>query len=602
MRPSRQVLRPLLAFLLLLQAWAGAAVLAPGVEHLTYTLPDPNVVHVIKIARAQTDIDLVMGFPHKRRNYPSRENVQQIAARYEAPPAVDVLAAVNAGFFGSGNDIIGNLGSENNYIQLPDLSRNWPVFALLDGANAFVAMNPGITDNQLRFADTSSLGIDILNEDRIADSLVVYTPDWGPSTGTTAQGVEVILQGVNFPLRINKHMSGVVSAVRTGTASLNNAIPAGGIVLSARDSKAATLQGKVAVGDRVTFRLALSGSILNNTRLITDGAGYFVREGTAYPSGWSGFSAGFVGRNPRTFIAINDTHLFLGTVDGRQTGYSVGMSFTEMAAFCVDTLGVREAVNLDGGGSTTMVVDGTIVNRPSDGSPRAVGNAIMAVRRTQPLPRQYSDTFPASGRQLPWDDKFTFNGVESFSPPSPGGDGHVIKIADPAGGFEIVRIGTRADTTVNVEADIYCDYRPGDAGNGYERYGLFARDQGQAAFVSTSYGGANSYIMTYDSHDGRLRAGKVVNGTFTDFREADPLILTNTAWRRFRIVCSDANISYYIDGQLVASVTDDTFRSGYAGIGFHEFFANNALMRGTRADNFTYAVQESPAIDAWQVE
>ena len=71
-------------------------------------------------------------------------------------------------------------------------------------------------------------------------------------------------------------------------------------------------------------------------------------------------------RNPRTAVgATADGRLLIVTVDGRQPGHSVGMSLRELAELFVG-LGARSAINLDGGGSTTMVIDGTIVNRISD--------------------------------------------------------------------------------------------------------------------------------------------------------------------------------------------------------------------------------------------
>jgi exopolysaccharide biosynthesis protein len=100
-------------------------------------------------------------------------------------------------------------------------------------------------------------------------------------------------------------------------------------------------------------------------------------------------SAGFRGRNPRTAagIARDGTRLILVTVDGRDSS-NAGMTLHELADLML-ALGAREAINLDGGGSTTMVVadphaSGSmrIVNHPSDkGGERAVGDALAIVRR-----------------------------------------------------------------------------------------------------------------------------------------------------------------------------------------------------------------------------
>lgn len=86
-------------------------------------------------------------------------------------------------------------------------------------------------------------------------------------------------------------------------------------------------------------------------------------------------------RHPRTFIGIDrdTTKLFLCTVDGRQAA-SVGMNYREMADALL-SIGVWHATNLDGGGSTTMVVQGKIVNSPSDkAGERPVANSLQVVQ------------------------------------------------------------------------------------------------------------------------------------------------------------------------------------------------------------------------------
>jgi exopolysaccharide biosynthesis protein len=102
-------------------------------------------------------------------------------------------------------------------------------------------------------------------------------------------------------------------------------------------------------------------------------------------------NAGFRGPNPRTAVglAAGGRRLLLVTVDGRQPNHSVGISLRDLAELMRE-LGATDALNLDGGGSTTMVVTDSagalrVVNRPSDaGGPRAVGNALGVVRGCGP--------------------------------------------------------------------------------------------------------------------------------------------------------------------------------------------------------------------------
>lgn len=87
-------------------------------------------------------------------------------------------------------------------------------------------------------------------------------------------------------------------------------------------------------------------------------------------------------RHPRTAVGFDPTrnHLWLVAVDGRQPGYSDGMTLSELASV-FEALGVSEALNLDGGGSTVMVLEGVAVSRPSDAEgERAVVNALAVVR------------------------------------------------------------------------------------------------------------------------------------------------------------------------------------------------------------------------------
>jgi len=84
-------------------------------------------------------------------------------------------------------------------------------------------------------------------------------------------------------------------------------------------------------------------------------------------------------RHPRTLLGVTKNgSLILATIDGRQPGITVGANFHEAAQF-MRWLGARQAINLDGGGSTTMVVGDKVVNHPSDGVERGVGDALLVL-------------------------------------------------------------------------------------------------------------------------------------------------------------------------------------------------------------------------------
>jgi hypothetical protein len=103
-------------------------------------------------------------------------------------------------------------------------------------------------------------------------------------------------------------------------------------------------------------------------------------EGFAPPQAPAFYGTFVAARHPRTLAGVRaDGKLLLVTVDGRRSGWSTGMTLFE-AARLMRSLGARDALNLDGGGSSTMTVRGEVVNRPSDrGGERRVSNAVVAL-------------------------------------------------------------------------------------------------------------------------------------------------------------------------------------------------------------------------------
>lgn len=589
---------PLVLLLLLITPGVAlrAEVLAEGVEHLTYTTGHPNRVHVLKMDRSNPDLMIHMGFPSRIRNYPARKTVPVIAAAYDAPPDFDVIGAVNGSFFvmEPGIQIHDALGSENGMIQGPGGSRE--TFFLTDARVPRIIRSLRTVSQDLRLPDDTTMSIDHWNNDRTADSLALYTPHWGPSTKTTVQGLEIILGGVNHPIRGDKWVSGVVTAIRNGSSSLDNPIPADGLVLSARGSKAAELLGKVSPGDRLHARMDINHNNVSNTALMITGRGWLLSNGEVNSDNWVYHPTSTV-REPRTVIAWNATHLFLVTIDGRQPGVSVGMTFIEMCSLLKDVIGATDALNLDGGGSTTMVANGVVKNIPSGSSLRVVANALMIVKKHRPF-TPASDSFTSAGRQLPWDEIFKYNPVVPFSPAAPGSDGYVLHL-QPGGAssdYESASIGNVSDRNYAVEADIYLDYIPEEY-PGDEIGGLFARDNGAGMWDYKSFDGGHCYAMAYAADSGTLYMGKMVNGQMQPFATQS---ITRDGWRNFRIECEDDQVRYYLDGSLAATATDTSHAAGRAGVAVSNNFNDPGLARGLYVDNFK--LQALPAsVGGWEL-
>ncbi|MCC7308549.1 MAG: phosphodiester glycosidase family protein [Acidobacteria bacterium] len=119
---------------------------------------------------------------------------------------------------------------------------------------------------------------------------------------------------------------------------------------------------------------------------ITNGVSRLIRKGKIDIT-WEQEKAGKAfaeTRHPRTAVAkLKGGKFLMITVDGRQPGVSVGMNLQELAEYLL-SLGAVDAMNLDGGGSTTMFLDGKVINTPSDKEgERKIGDAILVTLRKQ---------------------------------------------------------------------------------------------------------------------------------------------------------------------------------------------------------------------------
>jgi exopolysaccharide biosynthesis protein len=102
--------------------------------------------------------------------------------------------------------------------------------------------------------------------------------------------------------------------------------------------------------------------------------------------------------HPRTAIGVNRSGrlLYFVVTDGRREGVP-GLTLAQLAKFMQEELDVCRAINLDGGGSSELVVEGEIRNRPSDGSERKLANHIAVIAAEQEIPCP-NDAVKTSGK------------------------------------------------------------------------------------------------------------------------------------------------------------------------------------------------------------
>jgi hypothetical protein len=248
------------------------------------------------------------------------------------------------------------------------------------------------------------IGVDGINRPVGQDELVLLTPTYGQYLRASEKATVVELADVDLPVRVSKEMTGKASEPAPG--SPKRAIPSGGVVLTASGAAAEWLKSHVHAGDSLRFRFDLisnplpAGPFRGNlpSRAATlrgrsyksvwtdidqaiGGGPWLVRDGkAAIDAEEEKIDRAFAStRNPRTAAGVSVAgELLILTIDGRQP-HSRGMSLRELAEYLIQQ-GALNAINLDGGGSSTMVIRDLYVNGPSDGEPRPIADALLVLQ------------------------------------------------------------------------------------------------------------------------------------------------------------------------------------------------------------------------------
>ncbi len=223
------------------------------------------------------------------------------------------------------------------------------------------------------------------NKARLEGGIYLYSYHFNEShtTGTTKAGVNVLLEIESGRMAIGETVSAKVLKVEEGTAMQ---IGPGQLALSVTaDSNAYYTDAlrTMLPGDTVTLSVAAADSAWEEVRYGL-GALYRILENGVRVSGLPSGAA------PRTAIGLRpDGTLVFYTIDGRRQGHSIGATMDQVAARLVE-LGCSDGVCLDGGGSTMLTASlpssdhSALVNRPSDGSERAVTNHVFLVASGEP--------------------------------------------------------------------------------------------------------------------------------------------------------------------------------------------------------------------------
>ncbi len=335
--------------------------------------PKPEIINVLRIDPSTKGVSF-RSMLSRDRIYTGApkvgcETVSSMAKRLNA------VAAINADFFGLGGDIPGDplnfMVRDGELISEP----SWRVvFGITSDKR--VVFDKLTFDAKIKLADGKVFPVRGINRFRGDNEIVTYTPCFGEHTCTAANGSEAVIK-LDGPVKVGVPVAGTVSEVKSGAG--DSSITDSTLIISGRGTGARFIDENLKSGDKVTLEVTVTGEWTGKWDKIEQAVGggnWLVRDGKEYINAEDAhFSGSFLGKNPRTMAGLaKDGKLLLVTVDGRQR-ISGGMSLVECARLML-SLGCTQAVNLDGGGSTTMATYYGILNSPSGGIQRSVANGI----------------------------------------------------------------------------------------------------------------------------------------------------------------------------------------------------------------------------------
>jgi hypothetical protein len=234
--------------------------------------------------------------------------------------------------------------------------------------------------------------INRINQHRNAGEYVLYTPRFGAQTEAGGSGTEVVLAGVPLPLGTSVSATGTVAVVR---AAGSQPIEPGDLVVA---GPADTYLASLVPGTTVQLVITITAGWETAMQAI-GGREFLLRDGATDIDPHPSIADQ---HHPRTAIGVTATGaVILAVVDGRNAGYSAGVTDAELASVMAQQ-GAVNAINLDGGNSTAMSLrqpgDGavSIVNRPSGGSEQAVSNALLLFSAAPTGPLAILSLMPAS--------------------------------------------------------------------------------------------------------------------------------------------------------------------------------------------------------------
>ena len=344
---------------------------AEGIVQSTYERMDSrgrNVINVLEVNLAKTDV-----------KYLDSGKVAGVQTLTEMAESSDVDAAVNGDFFDINNTgaVLGAGVELGTVIKSPNEDHRDVATVSTDGLGAITQL---LLQGEATVNGGDTIQIAGLNMTKVRpDRVAVYDHRWG--SFTLQRPIDA-----DKNAKIVRIRDGKVHSIDEAISPEKIDIPEGDKILLGRGNDGVAKLSTLKVGDKVEVSVGITDNVDNIAVAIGGNWSTLVKDGKPLDAG-DNKDAFVKGLHPRTAIGFGNggKTMYLVTVDGRSDN-SRGMDLEELGRLMRE-LGATEAMNLDGGGSTTMVVrdpgdEGTSVeNTPSDGHERNDGNGLGVVSR-----------------------------------------------------------------------------------------------------------------------------------------------------------------------------------------------------------------------------
>ncbi|MBC7319060.1 phosphodiester glycosidase family protein [bacterium] len=339
--------------------------IAPGINYsLTRTDTPPLTIHTVELDLTSPFIQLETVLAND--SLMQRETLSSIARKNKA------TLAINGDFFDPTTGMIINLMVSNGELIKPPISRG--IFAITKNGQPIISMFDLSISIETQYG---IIPINNLNMPRGANEAVLFTTRFGKNTSISTNalaGIDIELLDFSQVLPSSGVITAKIGNIYYGVTS--SPIPKSGGILSLGGRALSYLpylkQGEeIKIATRLTPSIDISQAIGGGAILLKDGNIVFNATGELpLPKEVTDK------KNPLTAIAIdNSGKVYLIVVDGRNPK-SEGMTYVELANY-LKSIGMRDALTLDGGGSSQIVINEKTMNNPSDGRERPIPNAII---------------------------------------------------------------------------------------------------------------------------------------------------------------------------------------------------------------------------------